>query len=235
MLTITLAASGDSYSTGPSEILEIEASRTIERDLSEIHEYFRKRVEELESDCKSETAWVFINAAVMLEYLCNLVVEPGQKTDFDRYTEFICGDWLPEDYKNFEYREEHAGVDGLTKTDLPLQMYCVLRSAMVHSFSMIPASTFWHEEKREKSRSPAKYARRGSIVITHKKSGNEHLSNYDKDAACFVAESFIEDIRTAVENIFDKANEDEALRKRIENVVNVRPPLELVHSQAVNA
>lgn len=228
--TFTLAASGDPYASDPPEVFELTGSLSKDWTLSKIRDYFVDRIGELEHDCRNGTPWVFINAAVMLEYLSNLVVDPVGKTDCARYLEFINADWLPAAYKEFLYITEHDGVDGPTRQDLPLQMYCVLRSAMVHSFSMIPESTFWPDKRRATSTSPTKYARRGSIVICHASSGNEHLSNYERqDAACFVAEPFVADIRKAIEKISEKANDDESLRERVEQVVNARPPLGLVY------
>ena len=230
LTTFTLAASGDPYASNPPEVFEVTVTLSTTWTLSKIRDYFVDRIGELESDCGNGTPWVFINAAVMLEYLSNLVVDPSGKTDCARYLEFINGDWLPAAYKDFLYNTEHDGLNGPTRQDLPLQMYCVLRSAMVHSFSMIPDSTFWSDHKRASSTSPTKYARRGSIVICHASSRNEHLSNFKtQDAACFVAEPFVADIRAAIEKIFATANNDESLRERIEQVVNARPPLGLVY------
>jgi hypothetical protein len=141
--------------------------------------------------------------------------------------EFIESAWFPPKYKMFSYTEEHDGVNGKTKQDLPLQMYCVLRSAMVHSFSMIPETALWDDGRRSRSTSPTKYARKGSIVICHEKSGNTHLSKY-QDAACFVAEEFLKDIRFAIKNIFDKAQAEQAVADRIQKVMSARPPISVL-------
>lgn len=235
--TLTLAASGNWTDTDPEPIV-LDTTPTISIDTH--RSYFLNRIDELANDCKQGTPWVFINAAVLLEYLTNLVIDPLKphpnddskkvsKTDAERYIEFINGDWLPDSYKEFSYGEEHDGVDGKTKKDLPLQMYCVLRSAMVHSFSMTPESSLWSSEKRENSTSLMKYARQGSIVICHESSGNTHLSNYPKqDAACFVAENFVSDIRYAIEKIFEVAGSNAEVKERIRRVMEARPPLSIV-------
>jgi hypothetical protein len=184
--------------------------------LQGVRDYFLDRISELEHDCKSGTPWVFISMAVMLEYLAALVVDPQQdnpnkpgtlknKNDLQRYQEFV-EDWMPSDYKDFQFPSGDK--------DLPLQMYCILRSAMVHSFSMIPTG--------------GAPARPGSIAICHASSGNKHLGSYKQNVACFVAEVFLKDIRTTVLYIFEKAQQDSSLETKIIEYVKNRPPLTLI-------
>lgn len=231
----TMAASGNE----PEETTHIElsvAATAQPQDLEHIRDYFLDRCAELQNDCRNGTPWVFICAAVLLEYLANLVIEPNRddsspKNDLVRYTEFITN-WLclvREKYVTFEFDSESDGESGKTKQDLPLQMYCVLRSAMVHSFSMIPTTALWTAERLASATSPTKFGRRGSIVIAHASSGYAHLSNHPKqDSACFIAEDFVKDIRSVVLLIYEHAQQNEELKNRIVGAYNRRPPVGVI-------
>lgn len=212
-----------------SLVFEVEVTNP-RWSIEKLEPYFLDRIGELHCDCTQGTPWVFIGMAALLEYLANMVIEPKdgnrKKRDLERYTEFIKGDFLPDRYKNFSYQNEYDGIEGKTKQDLPLQMYCVLRCGLVHSFSMTPDSSLWSDTQRTQNAGQANaYARKGSIVISHAASGNTHLGSYPTDVACFVAEEFAKDIEFAIRKIFETAKQNPTLRERIEQVVNAKPPL----------
>lgn len=205
--------------------------------LQQHQDYFLGILRELEVDCQKRPAWVFLCCSAMIEYLAKMALPTGHtlRGDWEPYVQFIER-FMPEDYKNFKYLADHTSLSaGATagtsmKNDLPLQMYCVLRCGLVHSFSMTPnpkySSTF-----------AGRHARKRSIVLSHKKRRNStspiHLSNYEGikgrlDAALFVLQNFIQDIRLAINKLFKSAQSDKTLREAIRDNLKAQPPLGLV-------
>lgn len=73
--------------------------------------------------------------------------------------------------------------------------------------------------------------------MSHRKRRNErglvHLEHYtglngNLDAAKFVLQDFIVDIRSGIEALFRKARNNTALRQHIKSNLNTRPPLGIV-------
>lgn len=179
-------------------------------DLVDARRYFEDRADELLAMCVTGNPWVFVCAAAMVEYLVKLVT--GGKTGRAEYILFVnnyMAQVRPE-YKNFVYKSGHV--------DLPTQMYVTLRCGIVHSFSLTPDATSVKNGGRPRA-----------IVLAHRAEGWPHLSPFASrnapDAACFVAEDFIEDIKTTVGAIFDRAATDKPLQATIQAQLTNHPPI----------
>jgi hypothetical protein len=173
---------------------------------------FIARVGELRSFCTTGSAWVFVCAAAFLDYLAKLT--DGENRGRQGYIDFI-NKWLSQirpGYKDFRY------IGG--ETDLPIQMYHVLRCGIVHSLSLIP-----DQQARDKG------GRDRSIALCHRaesiEKGLPHLSCYSsgaiKDAVLFVAEDFLDDIESVIKNIFEKADNDPKLKSNISTWLSQHP------------
>lgn len=178
-------------------------------NINDIENYFLDRANELEQQCHEHTTWVFLCASAMINYLVNLV--NGRETNKRDYKRFII-DYMPEGYKNFQFLNGNK--------DLDIQMYHTLRCGIVHNFSLFPNSAGINAGARTRS-----------IALTHKDNKDgEHLDNHegirkDLDAALFVAEDFINDIKTAVKKIFNDAKSDVLLEQNILKWINQYPPI----------
>src|SRR5689334_12604309 len=78
--------------------------------------------------CAIESPWCFLCLSALIDYL-SIAAYPNKKKQRDRYVAFI-ENFFPAKYKNFKYKNG--------QTDLPDQMYYVLRNGLVHSFSLVP-------------------------------------------------------------------------------------------------
>ena len=170
------------------------------------------RVEELRIFCQTGSAWVFVCAAAFLDYLAKLV--DGENRGRLGYINFITN-WLSRiniRYVDFRY------IGGTS--DLPTQMYHVLRCGIVHSLSFIP-----DVQARERG------GRDRSIALCHeaesKKKGLPHLSTFSvpgiDDAALFVAEYFLNDIEAVINIMFKQADSDPILKTNMEKWLNQHP------------
>lgn len=98
--------------------------------LDSIHFYYKERIGEVKRYSSIGDVWVFLMCSVFIEYLVKLV-SGKEATNKGDYKHFI-GTYLSlidPRYKNFKYSNG--------KTDLPDQMYHVLRCGIVHGFSFI--------------------------------------------------------------------------------------------------
>jgi hypothetical protein len=204
------------------------------------HQYFLGILRELEVECQKRPAWVFLCCSAMIEYLAKMSVDPAilpLPSDAQAYMTFI-ETRMPSTYRDFEYLVTHptppfgspAGTTATSRRDLPLQMYCILRCGLVHSFSMYP-------NPRYTTHGPGRFARPRSIVLTHRRRRNQigvvHLENYaglngNLDSAQFVLQDFISDIRTAINALFLAARNDTHLRQVIRSNLSTQPPLNIV-------
>lgn len=173
---------------------------------------FRELVAELKKISTIGGPLVFVCTSAFIEYLAKLAA--GQDKKGQGYKDFITT-WMSQvrpEYRNFKY------LNG--KTDLPVQMYHVLRCGIVHSFSLIPDEIAVRHDGRDRS-----------IVLLHRKESLErgipHLSNYppDKipDAAAFVAEDFIDDIEAVVGLLFKEAESNSTLKTNMETWLTKHP------------
>jgi hypothetical protein len=151
-------------------------------------------LKELPDLYQSSSPWVFLCAAALVEYLAKLV--EGKDKGAQGYKDFVRN-WLAQvhpAYASFKYL--------CGESDLPEQMYHVLRCGIVHSLSFIPDTVARKKGGRDRS-----------IVLCHRPESLDrsmpHLANYSTsqipDAAVFVAEDFVDDIAQVVERVFAKA------------------------------
>jgi len=150
--------------------------------------------------------------ATFIEYLVKLV-SGKEDTGRNDYKEFI---------KNYLYQINPLYRDfkyAIGTTDLPDQMYHVLRCGIVHGFSLIADKT-----------AKKKNGRNRSILIGHRSGQGDvpHLGliKTDKyDAAFFCAEDFAEDIERVIDLIFEQAGKNEKLETRIISWVKTYSPI----------
>jgi hypothetical protein len=165
----------------------------------------------LKTMCLDGTPWVFLCAAVVIECLSKLAA--GKDLKAAGFKSFIR-DYMPVGYRNFKYQSG--------KTDLPDQLYYVLRCGIVHNFSMVPGTT---EVKNG--------ARIRSVVMSH---DEVHLSRYTgasaPDACCLRADGFVADIETATNKLFSDAEDGSStgdqLAENIEEWLHQRPPIKAI-------
>jgi hypothetical protein len=183
-------------------------------DTGRAKEYFSRRTNELLRMCADGTPWVFLCGSAMVDYLAKIV--NGRDLRTEGYKRFIR-DYLAlvrSEYRDFVYK---GGM-----SDLPDQMYHILRCGIVHSFSFIPDA-----------RAMNKGGRSRSIVLCHRVESNargwHHLMQYSSDhiadGALFVAEDFIMDIQRVAELIFKKATYDRSLSGNIKSWLGKHPPI----------
>lgn len=179
--------------------------------------YFIARVAELKDLAERGDPWVFLCTSSFLEYLAKLV--NGRETGALEYKDFLRTYMFAvcPAYVSFKYASGHS--------DLADQMYHVLRCGIVHGFSLLPDS-----------RGKAKGGRDRSIILAHRKSGRRHLSlvvsrgrKRHIDAAVFVAEDFVEDVRKLVDHIFSQSRRRNStgaqLRSRMRIWWESHPPI----------
>jgi hypothetical protein len=176
--------------------------------LTEIKNYFVDRSDEIISLSLRGDPWIFLCGAAMIDYLTNMTTGNSTRT---KYIEFVK-DYFSEVnilYKDFQYQNG--------TTDLPTQMYVILRCGIVHSFSFIPDQQGIANEGRTRS-----------ILVAHEKNGHTHFESYTKngmDSVVFTAEQFSKDIKSVVEIIFNKAQTNQQLETEIINYVTNYPPI----------
>jgi hypothetical protein len=147
--------------------------------------------------------WPFLCAAVLLEYLAKMAIGPSRNS----YKDFIKSH-MRKEYRQFQFANGEQ--------NLPEQIYHVLRCGIVHSFSLTPDLKYFPNGRDE------------SIVIAY---AGEHLKPYSgtdghhTDAVCFVFQDFADDIKAALEKVFDEAVSDATLRARMEQHLNTNPPV----------
>lgn len=184
--------------------------------IDEAKQYYLARAREVQQISKDGTPWGFLCAACLLDSLAKLVA--GQDKGRTGYKEFIR-DYLSQinvQYISFTY------LNG--QTDLPDQMYHVLRCGIVHSYSLVPDQRAINNGGRIRS-----------IVLCHKKESRRnnlpHLSLYSSqrinNSALFVSEDFANDLKKATTLIFRLAKKRQYshLHRNILNWINKHPPI----------
>lgn len=139
-----------------------------------------------------------------------------------RYENFII-EYMPTKYGDFSYKD----TNGTAKT-LPQQMWSILRCGIIHSFSLTPGKM----SEPNTSECDIQTDELRNIVLCHRKEAKTkgwwHLCAYsiaDEDAALFVAEDFVEDLRNVISHVFAKAERDQELKENIENWLRKKPPI----------
>jgi hypothetical protein len=181
--------------------------------MQDVRSRFDLWFKELDPICHTANPWGFLCLSALIDYLSRLatnVERPGRK----EFVTFIT-DYFPDQYGNFRYKNG--------KTDLPHQMYSILRSGLVHSFSLVP------DERTKKGGGRAR-----SIVLIHAqeatRQGLDHLQNYsgpqgNLDAALFVAQDFLNDTRIAADNLLTKATPGSVVENNILSWFSKYPPI----------
>ena len=155
-------------------------------EITDIHNYFKNRISEINDLAKRGDPWVFLCCSSFVDYLVRATYD--KEANANDYKEFIMNylSLIDIRYKDFEYQ---SGAK-----DLPDQMYHILRCGIIHSFSLIPDSN-----------SLRKGGRIRSILLAHNKNGATHfkaMTESGYDSVIFTAESFAADLEKLVEKIF---------------------------------
>ena len=178
------------------------------------HSLLKTRIAELKATYPVGSPWIFLSAAALVEYMAKLV--DGKDNGAKGYKDFVVN-WMARvrpEYKTFKYRSGD--------TDLPVQMYHVLRCGIVHSLSLVPDKV--GKKHGGKNRSIGLLYRAESV-----NKNLPHLHSYSDtdipDAALFVAEDFVEDIERVIDLIFTEANSNTALATNIQSWLKMHPLL----------
>ncbi|MBL7234894.1 hypothetical protein [Komagataeibacter oboediens] len=184
-------------------------------ELEKFKSYMLERFLELERDSRG-TAWDFVGLSVSLDYLASLtkihVIDQRTgklkcQSGSEYFTSFI-NNFFPEAYSQFTYR--------CGSKDLPEQMYRILRCGLAHAFSLYGE--------------PSGRGRTGSIMIGH---GVDNLIPAQKepprdDTVILNFIPFINDVRTALNNLIEAARFDSRLKERVLKRIRAQPPLQLI-------
>lgn len=176
--------------------------------IDQTKQYFLARCNELISLAHRGDPWVFLCSSAMIEYLTKMTSgESGREA----YIAFVNNYFkrVNSRYTTFQYQNG--------ETDLPRQMYVILRCGIVHQFSFVPRQLEINNGGRIRS-----------IILGHEMNGGIHLSAYTEnefDSAVFIAEQFSKDIKSVVELIFRDASDTQELETSILTFVNQYPPI----------
>ncbi len=178
-------------------------------NIEEIKNYFLNRCDELISLSERGDAWVFVCCSAMLDYLTQMTTNTSGRTAYINFVnEFLSQ--INSNYKEFRFQSG--------ETDLPTQMYVILRCGIVHKFSFIPDNQQISNHGRERP-----------ILLGHEKKSDIHFGSYTKngmDSVIFTAEQFSKDIKDAVNLIFTMTQTNETLKNNIINHVTNYPPIQ---------
>lgn len=179
--------------------------------LTEIHSYYKDRINEIKNYSNDGGPWSFLIASAYIDFLVKLV-QNTEQTSHKHYKDFIR-DYLSlinPQYKDFKYE------NGLQ--DLPEQMYHVLRCGIVHSFSLVPDQKSVNNGGRSRS-----------ILLAHKKNNAIHFHKHKLDgfdSVVFTAEDFVEDLSKVLDKIFlELAPTNTNLQNNILARANAYPPI----------
>lgn len=197
-------------------------------DLSYWKSYLHARVGEIEP--LMTTPWGFISASILIELLARMVNGIGRgKLTRQQFEAFVL-EWMDDYGPNADYPFKfNSQVVRLTNNSeagkpeeksLATQMYCIMRSSMVHNLSLVAGDS-------ELRSGGADY----SIYLTDRKTakaqGLMHLQNYENDSAVFVGEDLLDDIDKVIDKVFAAAEGDEALRANIVKHLSERTPVNM--------
>ncbi len=174
------------------------------------------------------TPWGFICACILIELLARMVNGIGRgKLTRQQYEAFVVewmDDYGPQAEHPFKY---NSMVVRLTNSSEPpeaeekslaTQMYCIMRSSMVHNLSLVAGDS-------ELRSGGVDY----SIHLTDRKTalakGLRHLQNYDNDTAVFVGEDFLADIGKVIDKVFAAAEADDTLKENMAKHLSIRTPV----------
>ena len=177
------------------------------------------------------TPWGFINACILIELLARMVNGIGRgKLSRQQFEAFVV-DWMddygPQAEHPFKFE---SPVVRLTNTSQPpeaeekslaTQIYCIMRSSMVHNLSLVAGDS-------ELRSGGVDY----SIHLTNRKAaaakGLKHLQNFENDSAVFVGEVFLDDIGKVIDKVFSAAEADDALKAKMARHLSSRTPVNFI-------
>ena len=173
--------------------------------------------QELRGCCHTAPSWVMLGASAFIDYLARLA--DGADRGRAGYIDFIRT-WMSQVRKEYVTFQYNNGT-----SDLPQQMYYVLRCGIVHSFSLIPDSLALKHGGRNRS-----------IVFCYRfqeevrRQGIQHLASHRDassgiDAAVLVGEDLVSDIESVVQLLFQQANSNKALSSRMTGWISSHPPI----------
>lgn len=190
--------------------------------------YLHARVAEIEP--LMTTPWGFISASIVIELLARMVNGIGRgKLTRQQFEAFVLGwmdDYGPNAERPFKFNSPVVRLTNSVEAPEPeekslaTQMYCIMRSSMVHNLSLVAGDS-------ELRSGGVDY----SIYMTDRKSaetqGLKHLQNYENDSAVFVGEDLLDDIGKVIDKVFAAAEGDEALRANMAKHLSERTPVTL--------
>lgn len=176
------------------------------KELNDLKRYFKTQFDQLEHICQSPSPWIFICLSVFIDFLSKLSELSGN--DKDKYINLIATRYPPK-YRNFKYF--------IGSQDLPQQIYIILRSGLVHAFSLTP--------------NRVGVGRQRSVRLFHRQDTSlrniVHFpdKSHEVDAAVLVAEDFLKDTQTVASRIVWRARRDTILKQHIINFLKANPPI----------
>ncbi len=195
-------------------------------DLSYWKSYLHARLDEIEP--LMNTPWGFICACILIELLARMVNGIGRgkltRQQFEAFVVEWMDDYGPQAEHPFKYNSQVVRLTNSSEPpeaeekSLATQMYCIMRSSMVHNLSLVAGDS-------ELRSGGVDY----SIHLTNRKTatakGLKHLQNYGNDAAVFVGEVFLDDIGKVIDKVFSSAEVDEALKANMAKHLSMRTPV----------
>ncbi len=171
-------------------------------EFSDWHAYFKNHNEALKSIVGKGDPWVFLCGSVTIEYLAKICFNK-----VEIYVKFIKQYMSKVDHRYVDFKFKNG------KSDLPDQMYYVLRNGLVHTFTLKPLNNNGN-------------GRTNSIVLSHV---DLHLTcdttDSNRDSCVFNAKQFINDLGKAIDFVFEKVKSDLDLQKKMENHFSKYPPV----------
>ncbi|CAN5442529.1 hypothetical protein BH11CYA1_BH11CYA1_10510 [soil metagenome] len=209
-----------------NQIQKYESARIAPMDLLYWKSYLQDRVAEIEP--LMTTPWGFICACILIELLARMVNGIGRgKLTRQQFEAFVV-EWMDEYSPDAEHPFKfNSPVVRLASSPEPAQpeekslatqMYCIMRSSMVHNLSLVAGDSELRSGGAD-----------NSIYMTDRKTAQEqglsHLQNYQNDSAVFVGEDFLDDIGKVIEKVFAAAEADEALKANMAKHLSIRTPV----------
>lgn len=170
--------------------------------MEESYSYIMNHCKALLKTAEQSDPWVFVCAALMIEYLAKMT---GHEKS---YSSFISSYLAKVDcrYRDFKYSKANQ--------NLPEQMYFVLRNGLIHSFTLKP--------NRINS------GKMNSILLSHTDEHFSHRTDNNLDACVFNAYSLVNDLCTVIDNIYESALTDTDLNAKIKIFWQQNPPLGII-------
>lgn len=174
------------------------------------------------------TPWGFICACILIELLARMVNGIGRgkltRQQFEAFVVEWMDDYGPHAEHPFKFNSpvvrltNSAEPPEAEEKSLATQMYCIMRSSMVHNLSLVAGDS-------ELRSGGVDYSIHLTDLKTAVAQGLSHLQNYDNDAAVFVGEVFLDDIGKVIDKVFSAAEADDALKANMARHLSSRTPV----------